>query len=434
MRQLFTTSLAAFVLAGLAAPAAAQGRPERPYRGLFGSQTADLEQSLRVSGTLGGVYDTDLAAEVLGTTSLGITETPGARRGSAAQFSGSAAYSLSLERVDFSASASSSGRYYPSQDGNVIRRDNVAATGSAQLGLGFSVGGSAGYRPFTATSLYEAFFERGLGESSADFDFGASGTHYVSYAGDAGWQKQLTRRTFVSANYEYRTRAAADNVPQYRSQQAGGGFRYNLGRGFDLKLGYGYTAARYSEKEPIGRHLIDAGVDYSRALSFSRRTTLSFTTGTVASENPGPDGRLRLRAVGSASLNHEIGRTWNLMAHYGRNLRFDENWMDPIFSDSLMVNLSGLLNRRFQVHARAGTATGRTSLTEERGFDTYFFDTGLNFGIGRFLGIGTSYRYHNHTFAQGLSLASGIAPSLERHSVQAYLSLWAPIFERTRRP
>jgi hypothetical protein len=49
-------------------PAYAQApRPERPYRGLFGSNTANLDQQLAASASVGGGYDDNLLADALDT-------------------------------------------------------------------------------------------------------------------------------------------------------------------------------------------------------------------------------------------------------------------------------------------------------------------------------------------------------------------------------
>jgi hypothetical protein len=49
------------------------------------------------------------------------------------------------------------------------------------------------------------------------------------------------------------------------------------------------------------------------------------------------------------------------------------------------------------------------------------------------MNVGVSYAYYNHRFDDGVQLSTGIPYGLDRQSVRASVSLWAPIFQRTRR-
>ena len=69
MRSVMSWSVLPLLLAASVAPAAAQGsaRPERPYRGLFGSGTSETGQMLSVGASLGSGWDDDLEANARGT-------------------------------------------------------------------------------------------------------------------------------------------------------------------------------------------------------------------------------------------------------------------------------------------------------------------------------------------------------------------------------
>ena len=430
MSRLLSVLLLASV--AIAAPVSAQeSRPERPYRGLFGSGATDLQQSLRVSGSVGGGFDSNLAEDAR--NALNVNVQGGRRSGAVGQFSGILAYSFSGDVASLSVSAGSSGRYYPSAE-RVIRRDQASLQGNALVGLGISVFGSASYAPFRVSSLYPVFFSPELGAADTDFDFGASALHQVGFSGGASWGWQLTRRGRLSASYRTGGRLSSADAPEQRSYESGGGFQYNLGRGLDLNLGYRYTEAAYGDDtDPFVTHSINAGVDFERALSFSRRTTLSFSSGTAATDDPSTSDGLRYHAVGSASLTHEIGRTWSASLSYNRSVRFTEMWVQPVFSDAVLARVAGSLNRRVGLQLRGGASTGRVSANDQNGFDTYFFDAGLNFALARFAAFGSSYRYHFHEFADHFEIA-GIESLMKRHSAHVYVSLWIPIFERARRP
>ena len=437
MSRTLYTSVVAIVLLVVATPVRGQqSRPERPYRGLFGSTGSESMQILSVSGSAGGGYDSDLAADARSATTLSIPGGNARQSGTLGQFSGSLAYSLSTELASLSASAGSTGRYYPSRPGNhsILRREYAGVQASTQI-AGVSVFGSANYSPFRLSDLYSTFFTPELGEPSADFDFGSSTEHFLSYSGGVDGGLQMSRRSRLGANYRYGSRTASVDVPTQESHMAGVGFLYNIGRGLDLNLGYRYTQASYAAQEPNVSHGINAGVDFRRALSFSRRTTLSFNTGTAAHDDPSTAEGLRYRAIGSAALTHEIGRTWTTSLSYSRALRLTDGWFGAVFSDAVTASVAGLVNRRLRVYSHGGTSTGHASGgSSNGGFDTYFADAGGTFALARFAAVGAGYRYHHHDFANGFSLPPGITPSQNRHSLHVYLSVWAPLYQRARRP
>ena len=81
----------------------------------------------------------------------------------------------------------------------------------------------------------------------------------------------------------------------------------------------------------------------SRALSFSRRTLLSFSTGIAGAQDRDFD-QTTYHLIGSAHLSREFGRTW-VAAYYNRGVRNVEPLGDPLFSDSVMFAVSGVLQR-----------------------------------------------------------------------------------------
>ena len=143
------------------------------------------------------------------------------------------------------------------------------------------------------------------------------------------------------------------NTGRFDWHTAGGSLVQTLGKGLDLVLGYHYSQAQYADGSAHQNHLIDAGVNYNRALSFSRRTTLSFSTGTSRFAKPNPAGRCGSAPPARSGSSHEIGRTWTATLSYDRGLRFTENWLEPLFTDSASAGLSGSMSRRVQAHLGA---------------------------------------------------------------------------------
>lgn len=415
----------------------AQGpRAARPYRGLFGGGVGDFTQLLTANASVGGGWDNNLLADVLGrrTTRI-VNDLNSSHRGGLGTASGSLNYALNTERISGRASAGTSARYYPTLDSTFIRR-NYAATGVAwNIGNGLAAGAQASYQPYSLGAFYPQLIDPRTGDEAIDEDFASSTEHYASYSGNVSFGHQLSRRTSVSMGAAYRIRESSFRGVR-RSRTAGGMISRSMTRDLSLKLGYRYYDAEYDGfASRAANHIIDAGIDYSHALSISRRTRISFSTGTSAATSP-VTNQTRYRAVGSADLTHEFGRTWFASLGYDRGIRFVDSWPEPMFYDGATAGLHGLITRRLQFHAGARAALGSRQVlaNDDSKFHTYYGNAGLSYALSRFINAGVTYAYYNHRFADSFVLAPGYPNHVSRESVRIYISAWAPLFERSRRP
>jgi hypothetical protein len=267
----------------------------------------------------------------------------------------------------------------------------------------------------------------------ADEDFPASLEHFASYSGELGYTNRIGRRQTFSAGYSYRGRTAAGVLGRFEKHGASARLNHEVGRGLSLRVGYGYSQAYYDERDRrYTGHNIDAGIDYSRALSFSRRTMLSFGTGTSAARSGG--STLRYYATGMARLNHEIGRTWLAALSYSRGLQYVETWPEPLFADSATAMVAGLLSRRSQVQVAVRALNGNTQSTAAGNISSYSGSAALSLALNRFVSTGLTYAYYQHGFASTIALAPGYPDDFDGHTIRASINLWAPIFQRARRP
>ena len=415
-------------------PAAdAQWRSERPYRGLFAGGVGDTEQLLTASGSIGTGWDSNLVADALN-RAIPLSDVTREFRGGVSTGSAALSYSLSKTTVSLGATAGTTLRYYPSFDNQFIRREYGSVGASAILGAGFSAQGSAIYQPYNLRSLMPTLFEPRLGDPSiVDEDFPASKEHHFGYGGGLGYSRQLTRRQRFSLSYGYAGREPVAQADRFHRHTAGADLTYGVSTGLNLRMGYGYSMAYYGDRQFEG-HVIDAGVDYNRALSFSRRTTLSFGTGSTASRRARTDS-LRFRLNGSARLNHELGRTWNTTIAYARGLVFLETWPEPVFSDSATAGLGGLISRRVTAQVSARWLRGRGYFSVDGNqLESYGGGAMVSVAITRYISTGVNYFYYVHDFADRVSLAPGFPTNLERQSVRAYVSMWVPLYQSSRRP
>jgi hypothetical protein len=171
-------------------------------------------------------------------------------------------------------------------------------------------------------------------------------------------------------------------------------------------------------------------LDFNKALAVSRRTTLSFTTGSSASTYR---GQVRYRATGSARVLHEIGRTWNASLAYRRGMQFVETLEQPIFGDSATLQVGGFLNRRVQFQSSARALIGDSGFSERNSFDTYHGVGNVSVGVTRYVGLTFGYFYYHYRFDPHVPLPVGVARTIDRQGVRAQVNLWAPLYRpRTR--
>ena len=290
----------------------------------------------------------------------------------------------------------------------------------------------AAYQPYQLSPLFHVDFEPQPGDSLIpDLDLVTTVESYLRYAGRIGYSQRLSRHATFSANYGYQHADRGAEADEFRYQSLGGALTYNLGKGLDARAGYFYGEGDYGDGGTREHHTIDAGVNYNRALSISRQTTLSFATGTSALRTL---GHLRFTITGNARLQHEIGRSWNTWVGYARRVLMNETWPEPVVADSVSAGLRGLLSRRMQFTSSIRGALGKQGLESDApGFDTAQGAATLSYALTRFMNLGVTYFYYRQRFDEGAVLSVGVPASAERHSVRATVSLWAPLFERTRR-
>ena len=437
MRIQLQASALVILAAIVAAPAAhAQYRAERPYRGLFGGGgVADPQQSLIASGSLGGGFDNNVVADALFGEQQAIGTQDERVSGGVGQASGSLAYSLNTSSLSFNASSGTTVHYYPSLESRFMRRYFGSVGASVRATREITLTGTATYMPYSLSSFYPYSTTLATpGVAAPDIDFSSSLEHYLTYSGGVSYLRQLSRRTRLGADYTLQRWDGTAFSEDYTNHTAGGRLIFEINRGLNLRAGYQYSAADYGPTaRQFNHHFIDAGVDYNRPLSFSRRTTLSISTGTSATSNP-DDGQTRLNATGSAQLTHEIGRTWAATVSYARGVNLDAAWGDVVTSDSANVSYGGLISRRLSFESSAQASTGHVGfVSSANSFESYYGNASLGYALTRHLDFGVTYAYYRHRFDSGVALPTDFVNQFNRHSVRASVSVWAPLFQRARR-
>jgi hypothetical protein len=433
---------AALLLA--AAPASAQTPAgDRPYRGLFGGGVGDAEQILSAT-VVGGVgYDDNLLTDVSGG---GLTNPLVATPGKYARFTGARQYTLDTPRVDVNAWGSTSGRFAASIPGSVISSHSASVDLSGQLAKGtrLSVMQSLSYQPllsligvlaapatlsFDAPDVDPSF----AGVNADNFEFGLQTDPYLGSTSWVELSQTLARRVTASGNYGYHRAEFSDDELSFASHSAGGRLSFQLGRGFSARTGYGYSRALYAS-ELLARptiHNIDFGIDVQRALGRTRRTHIGLGTGTAVMQYPDASD---YSALLNASLAREIGRTWRVAANYGRTAGFVDQFIDPVFSDIVSMNVDGSLNRRISLQIIGSASLGSVGLSNAANeYESYVGMAGVAFAVSRYVSLTVTYFYMDYLYGSGVALRTTAPAAASRQGVTFSVNLWRPLLHRAGR-
>jgi hypothetical protein len=403
----------------------------RPYRGLFGGGTSDLEQSLALRISLQEGYNQNVLADSDPAVPL---QGPAIRGGAFTSGRVGLTYGLSRPRIGLFTDVGSGARYNPRVGRITGVHHQLALRSTIQLARATSLSlmQTVRYLPYYVFSLLPV--TAGLDPTDLDpTDQGVSANGNVAWNGNLAINQQLGRRTSLSgaagiANTYFRG-AALD----MRSAQASVRFSHGLTRYSSLNLGYGHREARYpgpGRGRLVNRN-IEAGLGYARPLSLSRKTSASFGFGTTLYD--GVQGTV-YRATGNATLHREIAQTWSASLAYRRGVGFLEGISEPYFADSARLTVSGLIGDRVETILAANYSTGDLGAVLQRNpFTTYSGTVSFRYGLTRLLGISAQYGYYRHDFQGAVLLPQGVIPLLGRHTVRAGLSVWLPLLTRTRR-
>jgi hypothetical protein len=427
------------VVLSVMAPAAiyAQGLPERrQIRPLFGSSTGNTEQALTLRLNFGGAYDDNILAGESSTA----TDVE-SRSGIIGQLGVSLGYRFAVQRFSLAGSIGSGGGYYPDLIKPWVQKHsgNLSATYDASAKTRISASQSISYDPrYTLARFPAVFGDMPEAPPVADDTLDVLLTEHVMMSSAVEISQEITRRVRAGANVGYSRNASngeTQPVPDLAVLSYGGRFTVNIARGLDLRLGYGQSEGRYDAgvgRTKYRQDNIDAGIDFNRALSLTRKTHLGFTSGATGVES---GGSRQYRFIGSVRLTREIGRSWSAGLALSRDVGFWQVFREPVLSDGLTLSLGGLIGRRVQLSSGAGANRGDIGLSSTATrFTSYYASSSVQVGLTQSVGVSLSYSFYRHVFDGSGPLPLGVSPKSNRQSIRASVNLWAPLIERTRRP
>ena len=404
-----------------------------------GSDTAAAVRPIAIDATLSvsSAYDDDLSE---GQNASALTTPVG---GEYSEITGTLTLSRKRQHSHADARATSSVRHYPSLD--------------RLIGSSYSAGGDVGVQLSSRTSLqasvdgaYVSEFafdtiarQSGLGNvalSATGLEAAALDRARVSYGAVAGLTRKAGTRAALTVTVAARSseRPILNETSTERSIAA----YFSRAVGRNTSIGLGYSIRGYSDRfggiiRPAWSHDVQAGINHRWRHSRQRNTAFSLSFGpslleTTAEAVPGatpaaiaalPTGRM-FNLVGSAALSHDMSRSWNLGTSYRRSAVS----VDGFTSDSISLDLRGLLNRRVEMTLSGGYF--RSDLGAAGTLNHYETTTGsgrLQVALGRAIALYAQYVLYDFSYGSGTVLAAAVPPQ-QRRGARAGITLWKPLY------
>jgi hypothetical protein len=348
-------------------------------------------------------------------------------------------FGRSSDRASFRSWANSGLAYYPALKDLSAIYHQVGLAFSAPVGRRVSVHGGPfadssprysvrafpglpAFDPIPGVSIYGP-----IAAPAPDFDHTSILRTTSRYGASVGTNIYVSDRATVGFDYGY-AQTAFEGLTDMHVRGAGAHFGFKLTRHAWLTTGYTRQTAQYEGQDPrtTSTGNINVGVHFDKALSITRRTLLRFSTGAASAGNN--RDFLGLQAIGSASLVHQIGRTWSTWADYRRGLGYIEGYRQPVFSDTAEVGLGGLISRRVEFSTGARYFAGAVGLTSPTPpFDSHAAWARIRTGLTRTLAAYAEYRFYHYGFPDVVARPIGVPTHFGRSGVRVGLSLWVPL-------
>jgi hypothetical protein len=298
----------------------------------------------------------------------------------------------------------------------------------------FRASQSIGYTPYYQFGGVTQLALMPISESAQSHgDLANTDLDAIAATTDVEWNRVLSERVSLSAMYNRRSTTFGDPDLDMITQSAGARLSRKITRFASLRTGYTYRVGDSgftSASAPLREHDVDLGVDYSRPVTASGRTTVSFGSG--SSLLPQDDG-LAYRVTGDASLTRLIGRTWNARVGVNRSVQLLEGFAEPVLANIVNLGLGGTVTRRVSVLSWGSMSTGTVGLSADaaNGYTNWSAGGGLSVMVGRRASIEAQYFIAGDEFENGVLLPPGLSHERrQRQGLRAGFTWRGPLVGR----
>jgi hypothetical protein len=333
------------------------------------------------------------------------------------------------EHVIVGVSGGAFARWYPAFADEVVPgyTGTISVGSSGERRATWNISQALAYAPYNLLTLYGDGILLG---PVPIVDYQISTAMQLSSDTAAGLGYRVSRRGHIllRAGYSIVDGNDEDGVGGWRRWNAGGNYTHQLSRYLSAYGGYNHWVNDSTGQLNEDFHAvqpaistIDAGVDYARTLSFSRRTTFSFRTGSSAVDY---GGSTEYQVIGNATLQHQIGRTWDLQGGYERRVGFVEAFAEPAVLDTVTLTVAGRTSRRTGVQAFANYSNGAVgpgSIGND--LESAWASVQFRWGLTERLAFFTQYFYFQSEIGPLVAVPESLGGRQRRNGVRVGLSL-----------
>lgn len=251
--------------------------------------------------------------------------------------------------------------------------------------------------------------------------------------GSAGFTSQYTKRSSLTVSGQAReTSFAASPAQNFQSIGGRAQWKRQMNRDVAIRAGYGreQLLQRFDGVDTVyTNELLDIGVDYAKALSLARRTSLSFSTETSMLRDT--FGTRHFRLNGTAILERRFERSWLVQVSARRSTEFLPGFRAPVFTEHGHFVLAGYLAKRLALNVNADGGQGEAGFNDPRKFISYGGDAKLTLAVTRHLGLFTQYVYYHYQMPPD-PLTLFLLPQGARQAVSIGVNTWVSIFDKEK--
>jgi hypothetical protein len=429
-----------FVIAALLAavsvtPALAQSTgPRPPAGGLFGATRSDVgsRNKLNFTFTVAEGFDSELPPDFSSRLGRGLES-----GGFSTIFQGASEYARRGRRLQLQASASTAFKYFANVDRLEALSHDAALSGSIRIPHGsVRIEQGAAYSPSFLYQLFPVDTPDIEGSIPTNPDYQIAETESYSYQTLAALELGSAHRTQFTATGRFnRTDFPQQAANELETAQAGVIASRRLSPSITFEGGYDWGKGDYESGVRARTHQLPIGIEYSPALSRTRRAAFRLAlTPTWLEGSPAilddADATFHPRVFyvgGEASVSVPFRPNWAATARYRRSIQHLAIANEPLFSDAAYAELTGLLSRRvdFVVSGGFGQAAATTGPALAQRLDTYTGHASVRYAVRRSLALSIEYLYYYYNDkGQQVDISQGLPGLFEQHGVRVGVVLF----------
>ena len=410
---------------------ATEPTPTRPATGLFRGVQPPPRDVVALTSSLYGGWDQELRnqGEESGPNIRGLD--------AGGPFSG---LDLGLDftpsqdgKVSFNATGFTSFRYYRELQDLVAASQTGSGAVSIRLSRKFTLQGRGGfgYTPqFDFTTVPDADPLAGTG-APATIPNNAFARKVRTFDGDVDLTHTPNERTSLTVRYAARSTDVLGDLQHSTDRTTSASFSRRVGRRTGASITFVNRQGEYHIGEfsrPVSVNDLEVEIERDFARSPTRHTSISFLVGPSVVDH---QSQRLIRAFGGASITHPFGRSWDLRAAYRRGVNFLNGLPDPVFSDSMTVNLGGLMTRKLDFSLSAGIVLGELGVDVIASqYDLYTASMRGRYAFTQSLAIYSEALYNYHKFSDPIAALQG----QDRSGVRVGMTWYLPLVQERVRP